>query len=300
MTRNTIFRVRSMTKPIVGTAILMLADQGRLSLDDPVANYLPSFRNERSEDITITHLLHHSSGFPDPGYPKDIATYRNLREAVDDLGERGPDREPGSGFLYCDGGSAALGAIVAEVSGMPVEQFIEERILTPLGMEDTLTFLSLDDPRRPRVSSTYELQEGEDGYIKYWDHTEAQKVPFFRASGGVYSTPLDYARFMAKWMDCYHGNDVGFLSREIVATAFAPGVIPQYGMHWNVLRADPDQGRGTDEPRISGFGHIGSDGTIAFAFPEEDLIALYFSQSRGTGTYLEFLSMIRSTLVNSG
>ncbi len=100
MELNTIFRIRSMTKPIVGTAILMLADQGKLRLTDPVAKYLPSFDNDRSKAITISQLLHHSGGFSDPGYPKSINDYRNLREAVNALGNTGPVTEPGSQFKH--------------------------------------------------------------------------------------------------------------------------------------------------------------------------------------------------------
>lgn len=152
---NTICRIRSMTKPFVGTSILMLAEEGKLSLSDPVATYLPSFDNERSRQITIEHLLTHSGGYDQPGYPAPLGTYGSLREAVDAVGKAGPPRKPGVEYHYSDAGSATLGAIVAEVSGIPVERFIESRILAPLGLRDTFTNLTPDDPRRSRVSSTY-------------------------------------------------------------------------------------------------------------------------------------------------
>jgi CubicO group peptidase (beta-lactamase class C family) len=295
---NTIFRIRSMTKPIVGTAVLMLADQGRLKLSDPVAKYLPSFNNERSRDITITQLLYHNSGFSDPGYPKSIDDYKNLRDAVDALGNKGPETEPGSQFIYSDGGSATLGAVVAEVSKMPVERFIETYLLKPLGMGDTLTHLSLDDPRRPRVSSTYEQGGDEGGFVKYWDSREPQKLPFFRASGGIYSTPRDYAKFLAMWMDKGLQHKNRFLSPRTVESALSPGAIPQYGMHWNLLWEDSDQEENNGMRTLSGFGHLGSDGTLAFAFPQKDIMILYFSQSRGGSTPLEFLKIAREKLID--
>jgi CubicO group peptidase (beta-lactamase class C family) len=298
MEKNSIFRIRSMTKPIVGTAVLMLADQGKLKLTDPVARYLPSFDNPRSKSITITQLLHHSGGFSDPGYPKSLNDYKNLREAVDALGIKGPETKSGTSFVYSDGGSATLGALVAEVSGMPVEGFIEEYLLEPLRMDDTLTYLSLEDPRRSRVSSTYETREDDEGFHKYWDSTKPQKLPFFRASGGIYSTPVDYAKFLAVWMDKGSAEGVRFISPETVDAAFSPGIIPQYGMHWNLLWEDSDQDDRKSARTLSGFGHLGSDGTLAFAFPKKDIMILYFSQSRGGSTSMDFLKLAREHLID--
>ncbi len=298
MELNTIFRIRSMTKPIVGTAILMLADQGKLRLTDPVAKYLPSFDNDRSKAITISQLLHHSGGFSDPGYPKSINDYRNLREAVNALGNTGPVTEPGSQFTYSDGGTATLGALVAEVSKMPVESFIEKYLIGPLNMEDTLTYLSLDDPRRPRVSSTYETQENCERFIKYWDNAKPQKLPFFRASGGIYATPADYSKFLAMWMDKGLMEGRRFLSSQMIEAALSPGIIPQYGMHWNLLWEDSDQDNETGEQILSGFGHLGSDGTLAFAFLKKEIMIFYFSQSRGGSTSTEFLKMAREQLID--
>jgi len=298
MEKNTIFRIRSMTKPVIATAVLMLADQEKLKLSDPVAKYLPAFNNERSKNIRITQLLYHSGGFSDPGYPKPLIKYKDLREAVDDLGRKGPETEPGTKFIYSDGGSAALGALVSEISKMPVEQFIQENILDPLGMRDTLTFLALDDPLRPRVSSTYETRENEEEFYKYWENTEIQKIPFFRASGGLYSTPVDYAKFLAMWMDKGQAEGRQFLSPRIIQKALLPGMIPQYGMHWNLLWEDSSESEEQNNRKLSGFGHLGSDGTLAFAFPEKDIILLYFSQSRGGETPIEFLKLAREKLID--
>lgn len=294
--KDTIFRIRSMTKPMVGTAILMLADQGKLNLEDPVAKYLPAFDHDRSKTITIKQLLHHSGGFSDPGYPKSLNSYRSLRAAVDDLGRKGPESEPGSEFIYSDGGTATLGALVAEISKMPVERFLEKYLIHPLKMTDTMTFLSLDDPRRSCVSCTYELEENGEKFIKYWDNTEPQKLPFFRASGGIYSTPVDYAKFLGMWMNEGLMEGRRYISQQNVKAALSPGTIPQYGMHWNLLWEETDGDHEKRTKQLSGLGHLGSDGTLAFAFPKHEIMIFYFSQSRGGSTSTEFLKMVRELL----
>ena len=199
--RNSVFRLRSMTKPIVGTAVLMLAEDGKLGLDDTVAQYLPSFENDRSRSITIRQLLTHTSGLGGAGW-NDIALsksratgYESLRALVDEIGEIGP-AAAGGDFHYSDSGSSTLGAIVAEVSGMPAEQFIQERILQPLGMRDTYSRFEPDAPWAKRMNSTYQQSQGSCDFEKYWDRSMAQTFKYFRASGGLYSTTGDYMRFL--------------------------------------------------------------------------------------------------------
>jgi CubicO group peptidase (beta-lactamase class C family) len=294
--RNTIGRIRSMTKPFVGTAIQMLADEGRLTLADPVARYLPSFDNERSGAITIEQLLHHVGGFTQPGYPAPLRSYGSLRESVDAVGEAGPAHEPGTRYFYSDAGSATLAAIVAEISGMPAETFIETRILEPLGLASTMMNLTLEDPRRPRVSSTYR-RVGDSTFVKYWDATAPQLLTFFRGSGGMYSSVTDYARFLAFWMDRGAANGARLLSEEAVWRALTPSGMrsgsAEYGMQWELHgRADSIMAAGQLPP----FGHGGSDGTFAWADPRHDLIVVYFTQSRGGRTTRQVVPMVMGAL----
>ena len=135
--RNTIFRLRSMTKPYTGTAILLLVEADEVELDAPVGRYLPSWSNGRSSDITIEQLLTHTSGFVQGGTPEKASSYASLRDLVDACGEQGPQNPPGEGFVYSDVNSFALGAIVEEITGAPLGRFIETRILEPLGLDDT-------------------------------------------------------------------------------------------------------------------------------------------------------------------
>ena len=276
--RNTIARIRSMTKPFVGTAILMLADEGKIQLSDPVANYLLAFDNERSRDITIEHLLSHSGGFSQPGYPDPLRSYASLRDAVNAAGMNGPAMPPGIEYTYSDAGSATLGAVVAEVSGIPAEEFLLSRIIGPLGLDDTFAMLAENDTRRSRVSSTYRGQSKR--FEKYWDFEEPQVMQFFRASGGLYTTTTDYARFLAFWMDEGWLASSQLLSPTLIYRALSPSPWNrEYGYHWQV---DPT---GRPAPgRLPTFGHGGSDGTIAWAITERDVIVCYFTQSRGGST----------------
>lgn len=272
--RNSIYRIRSMTKPFTGAAILILAEEGRLRLDDRVALYLPSFDNERSGEITIREALTHGTGFEQSDFPDGYWDRPDLLTAVELIGERGPPYPPGETFRYSDHNSAILGAIVAERTGAPAEVFIQERILDPLGLRDTHLFFAPDSVWAPRMNATY--GRFPNGRIsRYWDPTMDQQTPWFRASGGIYSTVYDYARWLSVWMrlGSYDGGRI--LEEATVREALAAGYSPNYGMHWERFTEPGDP---TALPR---FGHTGSDGTIAVAFPEHDAMVLYFTQTRG-------------------
>ncbi len=273
---GSVYRIRSMTKPFTGAAILILAEEGRLDLEDRVARHLPSFDNERSGDITIRQLLTHGAGFEQTRFPDGYWESPDLRSAVDLIGEAGPPNPPGESYRYSDHNSATLGAIVAELTGAPAEDFIRERILDPLGLRDTHAYFSPDSAWASRVNSTYGTRS--DGPLeRYWDRTMPQQTPWFRASGGLYTTVFDYAKWLAVWMDlgAYEGGRL--LEEETVREALARGYSPRYGMHWERF-AEPKDDVGDGLPT---FGHTGSDGTLAVAFPGRNAMVLYFTQSRG-------------------
>lgn len=275
--KNSIYRIRSMTKPFIGTAVLMLYEEGRLQLDDDVAEYLPSFDNDRSRAITIRQLLTHTSGLADlsrsAGLPKEPEEYGSLREVVDAVGAVGPVGPPGT-YQYSDAGTATLGALVAERSGMPLERFLEARILAPLGMGDTHTRFAPEAEWADRVNGTYRWSAETAAFTRYWDPSREQRHPYFRASGGLYSTVMDYARFMTMWMDKGRHGDQRVLSEAAVETALRSLAGGEYGMQWQVPQTPIVDGMPTM------FGHGGSDGTEALALPAINALVLYFTQSR--------------------
>jgi CubicO group peptidase (beta-lactamase class C family) len=292
LARNSIYRMRSMTKPFIGTSILILNETGQFNLDDTVAQYISSFDNEKSRDITIRQLLFHWAGFIQNNYPPGYWEQGTLRKAVDLIGERGPTHPPGSGFRYADQSSATLGGLVAELTKAPVERFIEDRIFKVIGMIDTFSFFSPDVSWASRMNSTY--RKSGDSWFKYWDNTMQQQTPFFRASGGLYSTVFDYARFLTVWMNRGQFSGGRILSETKVVEALQTpedllgwknGSSYKYGYHWGLYAESKGNGQ------LPVFGHSGSDGTVAIAFPEQKALFLYFTQSRGTDTIQLFTNL---------
>src|SRR5688500_5900723 len=161
MPRNALFRIASMTKPITAIGIMILQDEGKLSVEDPVEEHLPEFKGQmllvKKDDgtlalvkpkrpITIRDLLTHTSGLPG-GFPagySDLYFTRHLtlKEATLAQSQRPLDFEPGSKWAYCNAGIDALGRITEAASGQPFEDFLRERVFEPLDMEDTTFYPS--------------------------------------------------------------------------------------------------------------------------------------------------------------
>jgi len=301
---NTLFNIRSMTKPVVGTAIHMLVDEGKVTLDDRVADYLPSFDNEKSGEITVEQLLTHRSGLPLTMIANSFDEYDSLRKLADGAGEHGPDLAVGSTFRYSDAAFDVLGALVEVVSGLPLGQFVQGRILDPLGMADTLTLVEADDPRTDRIASLYLGVRGD--WSRIWSPEEEPLYLFAMGSQSLYSTPLDYSRFLAVWMDEGQMSDEQLLSPEATRRALTPvsdsglpGAFPglrlDYGEAWIIyVPEDAPEGKG----EMALFGHSGSDGTWAWAWPDQDLMVLYFTQSRGQGTGIALEDEIDRLLIH--
>ena len=188
---NTIFNIRSMTKMLTGASAQILIDEGRLSLDDQVSQYLPGFNNRKSGGITIEQLLTHRSGLP-MSTLTSLDEFDDLYSIGNSIGEKGPEFTPGSKFWYSDAGSEALGAVVEVVSGVTLDRFVRERLLYPLDMNDTFYITELDAPL-DRFASLYIAIPG--SWEKGWMPGEPF-YPFAWGSHSLYSTQMDYARFI--------------------------------------------------------------------------------------------------------
>ncbi len=299
--RDTICCVRSMTKPLVGVAAQMLIEEGKLNLEDTIAKHLPAFDNDKSRGITLPQVLSHTSGLPLSSLLKvNYRTLKGVCDVADLTGKNGPQFPPGSRFNYSDDGTDTVGAVVAEVSGQPLEEFIQKRLLDPLGMTDSAPLVKPDDPRLDRFASAYSGAAGH--WTKISEPGKVALFPYFLASQSLYSTPRDYAKFLALFLDQGKANGKTLLNEAVLrrvltpapkAERFVPTGFESYRLHYGQLMMLYLDGSG----KLAAFGHGGSDGTHAYAWPDRDLMVLYFTQSRGNLTYIDFEEALERMLL---
>lgn len=198
MPADALFWIASMTKPVTGSAILILQDEGRLSVGDPVAKYLPEFAalktpSGRPANLTLTQILSHTSGLGEASGPAALKA-RTLAELAPLWLAARMQFEPGAQWKYCQSGINLAGRIVEVVSGKPFDVFVRERIFEPLGMKDT-TFYP-DANQRARIATAY-ARKKENGALEpapaRAEYGRADGPPL--GNGGLFSTAEDYARF---------------------------------------------------------------------------------------------------------
>jgi len=297
---GTIYCIRSMTKPLIGAGVQILIDEGRLSLDDTAAKYLPSFDNDKSRGITVRQLLTHTGGLPLSSIlGTNFQELASLRDVADKSGKNGPTVPSGSRFQYSDDGADTLGAIVSAITGQPAESFIAQRILEPLGMHDTFPVVSAAGKKLHRFTSAYAGSRG--NWLRFWSPADKPLFPYFLASQGMYSTTKDYARFLAMYLDDGRAGGKRVLSEAAVERTLEPAIatgmpsgFPRLSTNYGQMMLDYVDSKG----KLVAFGHDGSDGTWALAWPEHDLMVLYFTQSRGNLTGLELEAAIDRLLLN--
>jgi CubicO group peptidase (beta-lactamase class C family) len=275
MEPDTLFRMASNTKPVVASAMLMLVEEGRLRLEDPVAKHLASWNNAKSRNVTIAQLLTHSSGLRIRPifYPFEEGDERTLQAAVAKFGAEGPDEPPGE-YSYNNAGYNTVGALIEVVSGHPLEAFLKSRIYDPLGMTDTLNHE--DETKLQRMATVYRgRRQGRGGPVAFtqgFTPGDEPDFPVIRASGGLISTTADYARFLEMWRKGGEYAGRRLLKAETVASAVQPRVRvsdeASYGYGW-MIRAD------------GSYYHTGSDGTMAWIDPSREIVGMVFTQSPG-------------------
>jgi len=199
MEENTLFRIASMTKPITALGVLILADEGRLAIDDPVEKHLPEFRGQAmaaggrpSRPIILRDLLTHTSGLPDgspPGSRAGPAT--TLEDAAGIFATRPLSFEPGSRWSYSNAGMGTLGRVIEVASGQSYEAFLKGRLFDPLAMKDT-TFYP-DPGQMKRLATTYD-RGGRLVAVASSRVAPARDKRHPGPAGGLYSTGPDLAR----------------------------------------------------------------------------------------------------------
>ena len=314
MKADSIFQIMSMTKPVVAIAIMMLVEEGKVAVSDPVERHLPEFRGlwmnttkpgekERRQvrpprAITLRDLLTHTSGMIS-SLPEGIGElytkmHLTLAEAVAIYSQQPLDFEPGAKWQYSNPGIATLGRVIEVASGQSFERFLSERIFQPLGMKDSFLFVPPD--KIDRIAMVYKRVDGKlqrsGGDILGGDPSQYRKGSKYSAPEfGMYSTASDLAALYQMMLNGGTYNTKRLLSKASVnlMTALHTGSIEPaghstgmgYGLAWTVVR-DP---LGTMQLQSEGtYGHGGAFGTQGWVDPHKDLVGVFLIQRSGGGS----------------
>jgi CubicO group peptidase (beta-lactamase class C family) len=290
MRSDSIFWIASMSKPILATLLLMLQDEGLLSVDDPVEKYLPEFKGLKTVEgkpapVTIRHLLTHTSGMGE--ITADQARACTTLTSVIPLYVAKPvGFSPGSKWVYCQSGINTGGRIAEVVTSEPLEKLLKERLFDPLGMKDTTFCLTKE--QLPRLAKSYRRTEKGDlettdiGFLNGKSPTSRDRFP--APNGGLFSTASDYARLCQMVLRDGEFGGKRYLKPETVKlmttiqtaglkTGFTPG--NGWGLGWCVVR-EPQGVTAMLSPGT--FGHGGAYGTQAWIDPKRKLIYLLMVQ----------------------
>lgn len=324
MTRDTIHRLYSMSKPITAAAVMILLEEGKIDLLDPVSEYLPGFKNQYVIDkgvivpvkqpVTIQNLLNMTSGaaYPGEGNPAEIRSERLIEEVKSRMftkeamttveianrsGKLPLSFVPGTTWQY--GFSAdILGAVVEEASGMRFGQFLAQRIFEPLGMKDTGFYVPKD--KQDRLAKVY--RDGESGLVEEHGYNLAiqnkmEVPPAFESGGaGLCSTIDDYARFAQMLMNRGEYGGVRILAPKTVEFMTTAHVTPaqQKGVEtWeslagytygNLMRIMVDPGAAAGMGSRGEYGWDGWLGTYLMNDPAHGLTLLIMHQKVDSGT----------------
>src|SRR5207302_5785368 len=276
---DAIFWIASMSKPVLAALVLMLQDEGLLSVDDPVDKYLPEFKELKTADgkpakVTIRHLLTHTSGLGEisADQARDCKT---LASVIPLYVARPVAFTPGSKWVYCQSGINTGGRIAEVVTGEPLDKLLQRRLFGPLGMKDTTFYLT--EQQLPRLAKSYkrtvkgELEATDIFFLNGKSPTSLDRFP--APNGGLFSTAPDYARFCQMLLRGGELDGKRYLKPETVklmttiqtgdiVTGFTAG--NGWGLGWCVVR-EPQGVTAMLSPGTHG--HGGAYGTQAWIDP---------------------------------
>ena len=318
MAADTLFRIYSMTKPITSVAVLMLLEESRFRLNDPVADYLPEFKDSRVLDntnlvkpqrpMTIRDLLTHTAGLSygfDENYHLDqlygqqvwgaVESNPNLTlaEWIGTIARLPLAYHPGTRYRYSVA-TDVLGYLVQVVAGVPFADFLQERIFAPLGMNDTC--FTLPAEKLSRFATNYGPKEG--GGLQVIDAPQNSRYvrPTQRPSGGggLLSTSGDYLRFTQLLLNGGELDGVRLLGRksvELMTTNHLPDGIyvdndPTTGLGFGLgVSVLLDLGKGQTLGSVGTYGWGGAANTNFWIDPREEMIGILMLQFMPSGTY---------------
>lgn len=314
METTDLFRIASQTKAVVSTAVLILQEQGKLNIQEPVGKYLPEWLETtvavEGEDgyevvpaarrITIRDLLTHTAGVGwGQGLAADVWEAADLRfwyladrpegirEFARAVAELPMDAHPGERFVY-GLNQDILGAVVEQASGQPLDAFLQEHLLDPLGMSDTHFFIPRE--KADRLSVVYGStpdglvrQTEDDGHYHGQGHYVEGPRATFGGGAGLVSTAQDYARFLQMWVNGGELDGVRILSPTTVTLALSDhtgGRFSQAGRELGLaFGVVTDLGAYGMAGSKGEFGWGGAYHTSYFASPKHDMVVVYMTQT---------------------
>ena len=297
MSVNSMFWIASMSKPITGTAIMILQDEGKLNIADPVAKFIPEFAalktpSGKPANLTITQILTHTSGLGEAKGEAAKAAH-TLADLVPVWLAAPMQYEPGAQWKYTQSGINAAARIVEIVSGMTFDEFLQKRLFEPLGMINTTFYPS--DEQHARLATAYAKNKdtGKLDPVPPRSDFGIRGIPP-QGNGGLYSTAGDYARFCRMLLNGGTLDGKRLLSESVVKTLSSvhTGDLPTgffqtevFGNHgknygWGIgtcILREPHEGV-AEVLSPGSFGHGGAWGTQAWIDPVKNVIYLLMVQ----------------------
>ena len=323
MTESSLFRVYSMTKAVTAVAVMMLVEEGKLRLADPAAKYLPEFKNLRvqqsggparapARDVTIEDLLLHTSGLSH----RTAELYRQLRvrsrseslpQFITNITRAPLMEDPGTRFRYSEA-TTVLGGIVEAVSKQSFDAFVTERILRPLGMNDTSFWV--ERAAAPRLVTVY--QRGQDGVPAPYEIEEVpftQKPALMEGAVGLVSTAIDFLRFGQMLLNKGTLDGTRLLSAATVESMTKNGLSEPIlqgkggAVGWGLANVDVVVGPGSRGylTTIGEYGWDGSAGTFFAVDPSRELVVTLMTQNlpaNPDGLRQKFKAAVVESIVN--
>ncbi|SDI71396.1 serine hydrolase domain-containing protein [Natribacillus halophilus] len=271
MQADTIFDVASITKVFTAISAMQLYEDGEFDLDDPVANYIPEFTKGDKSEITIRHLITHTSGFEDwvPLYMEADSR----EEAYDIVFSAELTREPGSDYVYSDLNMITLAAVIEHITGERLDEYIEKNITEPLGMDDTM--FNPPESMKDRTAATEYQPEVDRGLVWGEVHDEnAWVMDGVSGHAGLFSTARDLAVFGQMFLNEgeYEGERIlqADTVKKIGTDQLPDSLDDSHGLGWELDQAwymgD------LSEPET--MGHTGFTGTSMVINPNEQTMAI--------------------------
>jgi CubicO group peptidase (beta-lactamase class C family) len=339
MRKDAIFRIMSMTKPVVGVSIMMLVEQGKVRLQDPVSRFIPELKDLKvavpqpdgpgaggavgraggppstprfytipaEREVTVRDLLTHTSGLVSG--PISNAEARKVaagpKETVGQyvarLGQVPLEFQPGTRWAYsAAAGFDVLVRVVEVASGMPYDRFAKQHIFDPLGMNDT-TFIP--PTGNPRLATRYERTP--EGLRKGTDPAFMNGI-YFSGGGGLYSTAEDYLQFALMLLNDGQWNGRRLLSPravELMRSVFVPDTLPgrPRGEPFGLsMRVVTDPAARNSFLTAGSFGWSGAFGTHFWVDPKEKLVAIAMTQTANNEFLRDFETLVMQAVVGNG